>query len=449
MWKSASPERWLCLGLAAAAVWYPSLTLLLGFSPSAKTDFGLIFNSMAEHLLLGRFDLDPAIGGAEGFDIGDRTNSYFGIFCALLRVPLVLLPGFARVDVTWWSCLIATWLAVWFQARAIGLVWTVGSPPRRSWLAAALFVSVVFGGQHVQFLRPSVYQEPIGWGFCQAMAFIWLAMRGLERGFDRRTLCWMAFCAGLALITRVSFGIGLGAAFGLLLLARRNVREWPAPLSILVAFIVLTGIVNADRWGNPFTFADFSRFNLSQDVYPDRLGRLAAYGNFNPARIWLGLGYYFLPIWIWIRSDGHVLFAESQATLMDAMELPPGSFFLTDPLLIGLAIAGVLALRDRARTALLLGLCVPPVLMLCAISMAHRYRTEFYPVLFLAALFGIAAAGRSAVTGRFRAVVVVASVAGIIASHGMAELDALSPRGPADWYLERYGLTGTYERPIR
>jgi hypothetical protein len=312
-----------------------------------------------------------------------------------------------------------------------------------------LLISVILGGPHIQFLRPSIYQEPIGWACAQAMAFVWLTMRGLTaaKGFDRSTVCWMAVCAGLALLTRVSFGIGLYAAFGLLLLARRRPREWPAPAGILLAFIVMTGIVNQGRWGNLLTFADFSHYDLSQDVYPDRLGRIAAYGAFNAARIWLGLDYYFLPIWVWIRADGHVLFAESQATLMDAMELPPGSFLLTDPLLLGLAVAGALSVRDRVRTALLLGLCVPPVLMLCAISMAHRYRMEFYPMLFLAALFCVAApSGRAATTKSFRAAIIGSLVISIVASHAIAVLDARSPRGPGEFYLERYGNIMIYQR---
>jgi hypothetical protein len=281
------------------------------------------------------------------------------------------------------------------------------------------------------------------------MAFIFLTMRGLAtaRGFDRSTLCWMAVCAGLALLTRVTVGVGLYAAFGLFLLARGQIRTWPAPACILLVFTVLTGIVNQGRWGDPFTFADFSRYNLSLDVATDRLGRLAAYGTFNPARIWLGLGYYFLPIWIWIRSDGHVLFAETQATLMDAMELPAGSFFLTDPLLLGLAVAGVLSVRDRVRTALLLGLCAPPALMLCAISMAHRYRMEFYPLLFLAALFGVQASSRrTEMTRWFRGAIVGCVVIGVVASHVMAVLAARSPLGSGEFYLERYGLVGTYTR---
>jgi hypothetical protein len=450
MFKTASRERWIWLCLAAVAVWYPVLTCLLGYPPSTRLDFGLAFNSMAEHLLMGRFDVDPDAIGSEGFDIGDRTVSYFGIFCALLRLPLVLVPGLAKIDITWWSCQLGALIAAYFQVRAIALVWTPASPPRQVWLGAGLLITVLFGSQHIQFLRPSIYQEPINWGFCHACAFIFLAMRGFiaPRGFDRGTLCWMAVCAGLALLTRGSFGVGLYAAFGLFLLARGHVRAWPAPVCILLIFMVLTGIVNEGRWGNPLVFADFSLFNLSQDVTPDRLGRYAAYGSFNPARLWLGLSYYFLPIWTWVRTDGHVLFAETQATLMDAMELPPGSFFVTDPFLLGLAAAGVFAIRDRARAALLLGLLGQALLILCAIGMSHRYRAEFYPLLFLAGLFGAAAPARSPrTTPDFRASVIVSVAIGVVASNAMAVISARSPWGPGEFYLERYGLIGTYLGP--
>jgi hypothetical protein len=441
---------------------------------------------------MGKFDVDPEAIDAEGFDLDGRTVSYFGIFCAVLRIPLVLLPGFAKTDVTGWSCLIAVWLAAWFQWRTIALSWRAKpgqnalgqnalgqnalgqnalgqnvldqnalnqsvdndaiASSRRAWLTAGLLISVFLGGHHVQFLRASIYQEPINWAFAFAMAFVWLITRGstLPGGFDRKTLSSMAVCAGLALLTRVSFGIGLYAALGLFLLIRVPPRSWIAPACVLLMFIVLTGIVNQGRWGSPFTFADFSRFNLSLDATPERLGHLAAYGTFHPARIWLGLSYYFVPVWTWIRADGHVLFAESQSTYMDAMELPPGSFFLTDPFVLGLAAVGVFAIRDRGRAALLLGLSVPPVLMLCAISMAHRYRMEFYPLLFCAALFGIETISRwASTTRRFRIAVITSVLVGVIASHGMAVLEARSPWGPGEFYLERYGLIGTYTRTPR
>lgn len=450
MFARAPARRWLFIVcLAVVLLWYPTLTWLLGFPPSRHLDFGLAFNSMAEHLLAGRFDVDPDAIGGEAFDVNGRAVSYFGIFCALLRIPLVLTPGLARTDVTWWSCLIAVWFAAFLQLRAIFLIWPMAASSRQSWLAVGLLISIVLGGQYIQFLRPSIYQEPINWAFAQSMAFVLLAIQDLDRTAPGETAVrGMAVCAGLALLTRVSFGVGLYMALGLFLCARGQVRSWVAPVGILLAFVVMAGIVNDGRWGNPFTFADFSRYDLSQDLYPDRLARLAAYGAFNPVRIWLGLSYYFLPIWIWIRPDGHVLFAEAQARLMDVMELPPGSFLLTDPLLLGLAAIGVLSIRDRARAALLLGLCVPPVLMLCAISMAHRYRMEFYPLLFLAALFGVAARPTRAETTRmFRAAVIGSIVIGVVASHAEAVLTARSPFGPGEFYLERSGLVGTYEQP--
>ncbi len=482
-------NRWTGFAcLAIVVVWYPLWIWLLGFSPSAPTPFGTAFNSMAEHLLMGRFDVDPDAIDAEGFDVDGRTVSYFGIFCAAIRIPLVLLPGFAKTDVTGWSCLIAVWLAVWFQWRAIALSWRARprqnalgqnalgqnalgqnvldqnalnqsvdndatASSRRAWLTAGLLISVFLGGQHIQFLRVSIYQEPINWAFAFAMAFVWLIARGLTLpgDFDLKTLSSMAICAGLALLTRVSFGIGLYAALGLFLLVRVPPRSWIAPACVLLTFMMLTGIVNQGRWGSPFIFADFSRFNLSLDATPERLGHLAAYGTFHPARIRLGLSYYFVPIWTWIRADGHVLFAETQATFMDAMELPPGSFLPHGSIrCLGLAAVGVFAVRDRGRAALLLGLSVPPVLMLCAISMAHRYRAEFYPFLFCAALFGIDAISRwASTTRRFRVAVIASVLMGVIASHGMAVLDARSPWGPGESYLERYGLIGTYTRPPR
>ena len=493
MLARALKARWLpaaCLAIVAA--WYPLLMGLLGFAPFQPLDFGLAFNSMAEHLLAGRFDVDPDAIGAEGFDRDDgRTVAYFGIFCALLRVPLVLVPRFAKLDVTWWSCVVPLCLAAWFQARAVRAVFLSSVIPRpslviprplvviprlvrgtcpstvprevprtsrgmtaggdgRHWLAAGLLLVLLLGGPQIQFLRPSIYQEPINWGFAQAMAFVFLAVRGMGRteGFDPRTLRGMALCAALALLTRVSFGIGLYAALGLLLLARSRPREWPWPVAILLLGAILTGIVNEGRWGNPLVFADYTRFNLSQDAWPGRLGRLAAYGAFHPARVWLGLSYYFLPVWVWLRADGHVLFAEIQAPLMDAMELPPGSFLLTDFLLLGLAAAGVWAIRDRGRAALLLGLCVPAGLMLCAISMAHRYRMEFYPAFILAALLGLGAVSGK-LSAPLRALVVAGAMTGVLASHGMAVLYARSPWGPGEFYLERNGLIATYLRPER
>jgi len=452
--------------VAAMLVWCAILMNVLGgggwqpdlFRPSL---LGQVFNSMAEHLVHGRFDVDPDAIGFEAFDVDGRSIAYFGVFCALFRLPLLLHGGWIQLDITRLSCFVAIGIGAWFQLRAIWLVrGTIPDSPRRTWLTAALTVSVLLGGQQIQFLRPSVYQEVINWAGAQSMVFVYLAVRGLltPRGFDPATLRGMACCAGLALLTRVSAGIGLYAALGLLVLVlayeyRRGGewRAWLVTVAILAVFALGAGIVNQGRWGDPLIFADFTRYAMNLDATPDRLGRLAAYGTFNIARIWLGLGYYFVPLWTIIGLDGHLLFTAAASPMIDAMELPPGSFFLSDPLLIALCAAGIAALRQPRSAAVAAGLAISPLLMLCAISMNYRYRMEFYPFLVFGALLGfrhVCRPGRSwTMTRRARVSVVLAVVVGVVVSHAQAALYAASPWGPAEAAIERDGWIGTYMKP--
>ena len=415
------------------------------FTPSY---LGQAFTSMAEHLVAGKFDIDPDAIDAEAFELGDRVVSYFGIFCALLRMPLLPFPAWAHLDIARVSCLAALALGTWFQLRAVLLV-RDASPPgsRRDWLTVALIVCIVFGGQQIQFLRFVIYQEIVNWGNALAMGFVYLAMRGVLRGFDARTLTGMAAFAGFALLDRVTFGIGLYAALGGVLLLRWRLAFWPGV--VLGLFIAVTAVVNYGRWGDPTVFADFTKYALNQDVMPDRMGRIAAYGPFNWRRLGIGLSYYFVPVWAWLGADAHLPFGETKAALIDALELPPGSFFLSDPFLLGLACTPIILGLDREKwcaRALLAGFAIPPVLMLTAISMNYRYRVEFYPLLVFAALLGFVALCRTqADFGRKARTAVVASVVvSVLASHGMAALYAVSPWGPADIYLERDGWIATY-----
>ena len=126
--------------------------------------------------------------------------------------------------------------------------------------------------------------------------------------------------------------------------------------------------------------------------------RTHQYGYFNLARLPFGLLYYFLPLWVLPVSGGGLLFEATQTRLMDAIELPPSSFFLTDLLPILLIACLLLALRRRSThhlfslpqsLALAAGLAIPCLLMLTAISMNYRYRMEFYPLLDLFAFLGL------------------------------------------------------------
>ena len=425
----------------------------------------LTFNSMIEHLLRGEFDIDPGIVGPEGFRRGGRVYAYWGVFCALIRAPLMAVPGASRYDFTTLSCWIAVCGAAAIKLKTLGLVYRESDPsPLRETLYWALALAILFGGAQMQFLRPSIYQEVCFWAGLLAASFIYFAVRGLaEDGFKTFALCVMAALAGLALLTRVSVGLGLSAALGLLLLTglRRELATsgkgvapgkpwlmrltsggllWPA--LALLAFVVVTGWINYERWGDPLTFANYNLY-IYNEAFPDRLARMAAYGLFNVARLPFGLGYYFVPIWTLRRPDGHLLFEEHQQRLIDATEMPPGSFFLTDPLLLLLTACLLWSffagrrdpVLDRTRTlAIMLGLCAPCGLMLTAISMNFRYRMDFYPLMELGAFAGFLTLCRSGLTtvaaNRMRGLSVALAAIGILGSVASLALYDVSDFGP-------------------
>src|SRR4051812_47935032 len=66
---------------------------------------GLTYNSMLLHLLQGRFDVDPAAIGDEGFLRDGATYAYFGVSPALFRAAFLGLRDFATTDFTRLSCL--------------------------------------------------------------------------------------------------------------------------------------------------------------------------------------------------------------------------------------------------------------------------------------------------------------------------------------------------------
>jgi len=447
----------------------------------------MTFNDMLVHLAHGQFYVDPKLAGFEGFLRNGHVYSYWGITCALLRLPLLFLHRL-DLDVTAWSCLAAVCLMGMVKVRTVLFLRRFCRPaPPSGWAFRLMIVYIVFGGAEVGFLKSSIYQEIIFWAVAFAAIFVYYAVKGLVSGcFTAAGLAWMAASAGLATLTRVSTGIGLSAALVLLLLvllaqdlrAGRplNSRRFLVPAAVLAAFFAIAGAVNYARWGSPWTFADYSCYIPYHD-FPARLERMRQYGLFNPARIPFGLGYYFLPLWPFHGANGQLLFAATQDRLMEAVELPPGTFFLTD--LLPIAFCAFLAmafwsarpvrsgrLQEHARTApdtdsprnrwpanpaqllaLAAGLALPGLLMLQAIYMSYRYRMEFYPELDLLAFLGLYAAVSNptllARLIRIRRWIVAAAVVSIVSASASMVLYKLSRFGPSGQYL-RHGIVSYY-----
>lgn len=425
------------------------------------TSLNLTFNSMLDHLLRGRFDVDPSTVGLEGFTRNNMVFAYWGIVPALLRIPLIVFPNWTAIDVTTWSCLVATVLAL---ATKLWTLRTVASalPNLPAWMIAAVSAALVLSGAQMGYLRASIFQEVCQWaGFCSAV-FVAAVIKGtVSKNFSPHLLNVMALAAGMALLTRVSVAIGLYAALGLLLVAlfyrspAQNFGKVVRSGSILLLFLLICGFVNFQRWGNPIVFADYAKYNYNL-IYPDRLMRTQEFGLFNLARIPFGLMYFFAPVWFFRLGSGELLLAATRDRLMDAIELPPSSFLLTDALLIGLAVFSVrsFVVRRNAREnleslAVGLGLVVPPILMLTAISMNYRYRMDFYPLLEFGAFLGLIALGRKGLPLglTWQKATLAALLVSIGSSHLSMALYRLSDFGPAQVPLKN-GIVRFYGSQI-
>jgi len=170
--------------------------------------------------------------------------------------------------------------------------------------------------------------------------------------------------------------------------------------------------------------------------FPDRLIRLQQSGDFNIVRVGYGLLYYFFPIWVLHDTSGELLWSGFVQRTLE-VELPPSSFLISDPLIVGLTLYGIVQLAGRRavphRAPLILsaiGLAVPIVLMLTAFSMTFRYRMEFYPFFELCAFVGFWRL-LMAPPRRIDIAVGVGAVTSIIAAQALWLLNMLSLPGPA------------------
>ncbi len=367
---------------------------------------GLVFNEMLVRLLHGHFDLNPATIGDEAILSHGRTYAYFGVFCALLRLPLVLI-GQTGLDITKSSILLASAISLAARLAAVDLALGQAKGVTRP-LRLVVLAGVAFGGESLQYLRPSMYQEVCTWGSALAAVFVWLLARRLwdRQSGPQRLYPAMAMMAGSALLCRVSFGLGLYGALGLVLLveawrARRRLiaLKLLAPAAMILTLFAGAAMgINAARWDAPLTFVPFSQQLALVRYGDDRLQRLERTGMLDPQRIPFALQYYFAPVWMLQDGRGRLLFQKTQLDLFDCVELPPSSLLLSDPVICLLAALGLAALARRRfdpqaaplAGAALAGLACPLAVILSAISLSFRYRLDFYPALDFAAVLGAA-----------------------------------------------------------
>ena len=403
---------------------------------------------MLEHLLAGRFDISPEVIGLEGFVRNGQIITYWGIFCAFLRLPLLLIPNGLQYDITALSCYVAVCLAAVIKLKTLKIVYLFSAPTKtKDFLFWIMVLTILFSGAQICFLRPCIYDEVELWSGALASIFIYFAVRGiLEGGYTVALLNKMAITAGLALLCRVTMGLGLYVSIALLLVMqfmlnsnKRLVHEdhkfnrLPiirilSPVLILLGFTIVVGVVNYFRWENPFVFADLRYLILNDPkFFPGHLPRLEKYGNFNIFRIPYALAYYFFPLW-GLDITENIYFLSHGTDLFDTIEFPISSFVLTDPLLLFLfvyfvcfAVKSRVVYRHRVFTIISIsaGLLIPCLLMLSFGYLTNRYRLDFYPFIQFGAFLGFWLFSKNTndySSSKYRIFFIVAALLGFIVS---------------------------------
>jgi hypothetical protein len=405
--------------LAIVAVYYLFLLSNGTFQLFAPETLDKTFDNMLVHLLHGDFTVDRAAIGYEAFTRDGKTYAYFGIFPALLRLLAMPFTDVGQAHLARLSCLSAVVIFVALQLRMLLIVHRSLPPPsRRSEFLAVMVAATVLSGPQLYLLALAwVYDEAVLWSAVLAAAFNLVIVRtAFDAKYLRgRDLALLAGLAGLAVNTRPTIGVALYLGTILLVGWTAWCRYAPAagaqrsliiptrfssiiiPIAILGLFAVVAGIVNFERWGNPFTFANFHYWDMRVDVYPNTVEILRKYGEFNIGRIWIGALYYTTDLPYLLHTVPP--FAGFLRDRLQIIESPPITPVLTNPLTMVLVPIGLYRVwwrpdpSTRGVTILrlaLLGHASAVLLILAAMALLQRYRFDFAPFMTLAILVGFA-----------------------------------------------------------
>ncbi|MGQ0805129.1 MAG: hypothetical protein ACT4PI_14865 [Actinomycetota bacterium] len=396
-----------------------------------------IYDAQARALLDGHWDIPREELSLEAYIIDGKAYTYYGPVPSVLRMPVLAVTDSLDGRLAQVSMLGAFAVLLVFTSR---LSWRIRSLARGDdpvtpfdlWVAGA-FVFVIGAGSVVLFLasRSIVYHEAELWGAALAVAaFHYLV--GFIVAPGRRDLVGAAAFGGLAFLTRPSVGAGPLVALALVLggrllvvLARRirrtglqrplawlglgdeaANRSYLVPLMAAVAVPLLVYMyVNYARFGHPWEYPITRHITVLEGIDQMRIEALAANGDslFGAKFVPTNLLAMFRPDGL--RPDGlfpfltfppsaDILFGVKFDTIDRAASLPT-----TMPLLLLLGAIGAAAVflrRPAPVGSRLTALRVPVLGALAGFCVtlsinfvAHRYLSDFLPVLVLLGLAGL------------------------------------------------------------
>jgi hypothetical protein len=364
-------------------------------------------------IFAGRLSLPTGSIGIEAFVHDGRQYSYFGIFPALLRMPILAFTHSLDGRLTAPSMLLA-----WLVTALFGslLVWRVrvlargeAALGRAEAASLGVLVASLTGGSVLVYLAatPWVFDEDFAWSVALTIASLFALLGLLERPSRGRALV----CGGFVLATSLSRApAGYGCEIAAILVAvwfwtGRGGGEWRrwalAALAIGLVPLTIAGLVNTAKFGSPFALPMADQVWTSMNAH--RRQFLAVNGGkaFSPAFLPSTLVAYLEPTGLHFSSVfPFVTLPTTPAGPVAGAFLdqtyPTASVTASMPLLFLLGCWGVVTAVRRKPPGGLRLVRLPLVGAAAACSgallwgyIADRYLADFVPFMFLAATVGL------------------------------------------------------------
>ncbi len=383
------------------------------FDNGAYADF---FDLQAEALLRGDLALPPNSIGLEAFVVDGREQMYFGLFPALLRLPITAMTDAFSGQLTlvssflaWFVFVVSAWALTDRVAAHLPAVETTSA---RRFLLIVWKLGLALGTPMLMLAGPVwVFSEAIMWGVASCTLVQYRLFRELEAS-SARNQWWLGGALALAALNRPTLGLGCLLVVAVVVGVRswRTRRPGPAEYRLAgwwVVSLALLVVPNMLRFGRPL--GPPMELQVLSQVDEQRMRMLAyAGGDFVDPR--------YLPtnLFTYLRPDGMSL--STRFPFLDAPHQLPHVFGdavydityrtpslpASTPLLFSLAVVGVVlgarALRSDAVTRwLVLAACagVPSAAALLIWGfLAPRYLADFVALLLPLSLLGLAGAVR-------------------------------------------------------
>jgi hypothetical protein len=357
------------------------------------------YDSHAEHLLRGDPGVDYDAIRHEAMIVNGKARMYFGPFPAFVRIPLNFVYPGGRGQ---WSritgfCAGMIALAAFAGLIRIALRWSQLSRRWKIVLGNACLIGFAFGSPLLLLLgNLSIYDEAIIWALAWSLSALYFALRSRETegAALTRSLLTFSFCAGAALLSRVTFGAPLmliAPILALQLLRKEPIRNLAALFLPLGAALLFYVLLSYAKFGN-FQGASFDHY-----VNPAQREFTQKHGFFRLERVPYSFADYFVLRYPELRREAPYLKGYRQSYNHPTLYAMPFSetysslLWCSSWIVLGAVTGVALLLRpggsdwvDRAVAAVFL---VEIIGIMSVPAVIQRYMTEFYPFLIFAFLF--------------------------------------------------------------